>query len=475
MIKTPSRKPRLNNRHPGNAAYMTTGKNVTSLGKQVESHINRLVAEKKTNILTKFNPEALSTELKLPFDSFNQRRISDYICSQINTKIIPSCMGRIEDLLLTIPSYYDETSDTYYLDSLYQRHYQSLIKGLGDNRTYTVVCRPENAEEILNWFTIVSDVTVNIVLSTRFDYSIWGQDAYVAVSDDKGTSILAEGVCFTRYEEMVIADEVAAQTKTAALQSHLYFQGGNVLGGPTKTLIGADYIWRNTTRVGLETEKKVMQSFKNLFGTDIVALGGANSYDENLGQLNVLSGYGLQPIFHIDMYVTPTGVIGDEGKEVVLLGRPKCTHKVTGRWTEVGDVNGQTYDKCFQETTEQLEPYFDVKPLPLLLTNGGLGRWEERYYNLTFNNVVIENYEENGVPIRRVLMPTYSEDSSQFRTDAGIRRDLEQAAESTWKGLKFEVHKMDGLEDLAYSDGSVHCMTKALRRSKTDSFTPRQP
>ena len=48
--------------------------------------------------------------------------------------------------------------------------------------------------------------------------------------------------------------------------------------------------------------------------------------------------------------------------------------------------------------------------------------------------------------------------------DAQVRRDLEQASASEWRGLGFEVSFMDGLEDLAYGDGLVHCITKTLAR-----------
>jgi hypothetical protein len=120
-------------------------------------------------------------------------------------------------------------------------------------------------------------------------------------------------------------------------------------------------------------------------------------------------------------------------------------------------------DRYFDETEEQLSDRFEVRHLPLLLTFGNLGYrdWDRAHYWLTFNNVVIEN----GETAKNVVMSTYSQDSHQYGTDFKIRQDLEQAAEQIWRDVGFDVHLMDGLEDLAYSSGSIHCMTKDLRRA----------
>lgn len=83
---------------------------------------------------------------------------------------------------------------------------------------------------------------------------------------------------------------------------------------------------------------------------------------------------------------------------------------------------------------------------------------------MSFNNVVIEVYEDEHTVHRNVILPTYSEDSVMYGTDRAIRYDLEQAAQATWESLGFSVHRMDGLEDLARGHGSVHCITKELKR-----------
>ena len=460
-----TRRPNFAEIHPNQASFNAARTKDPDVGSRVADHIRALARPDVTDSFAEFSVDALRQRADRRLESLSLRRFSDYISGVLSTTIVPASHGRIEDLLLTVPPATNNRGKTV-VNPRHARHYMSLIAGLGDNRTYTVVCHPDTANEVRGWFAEVQAVTVNVVLSPKFRYSIWGQDAYVAVIDDKDTQILAEGVSFPRYEDMTIADDVAAQTNVAVLQSYLYFQGGNVLGGPERTLIGADYIWRNVTRAGLETDAKVVDRFEGLFNSKVVVLGGNKSGDYPWYKKRVLSGYGFQPIFHLDMYVTPTGVMGQSGKEIVLLGRPKKAHEITGKWAEIDSYNDTRFDAFFDETEGQLSQHFEVQHLPLLLTYGNLNGHARRkdFYNLSFNNVVIENYREGGTDKRNVVMTTYAEDSNLFGTDAGIRKDLEDAAALIWSNLGFTVRRMRGMEELAYGLGSVHCITKALRR-----------
>lgn len=62
-------------------------------------------------------------------------------------------------------------------------------------------------------------------------------------------------------------------------------------------------------------------------------------------------------------------------------------------------------------------------------------------------------------------MTTYSPDSSNYGTDEGIRRDLEDASKEIWESIGYGVKLTDGLEELVVGLGSIHCITKALSRT----------
>jgi len=466
MIRKPNRRTNFNDIYPNKAAFERKIKEVKESGERLSRHIAELKHPSDSASFSKLNLEDISTIDFSLLQSFNTHRLSDYICGEIETKIVPYSHGRIDRMLLTVPTYLDDNGNLY-LDELEERHFQSLIKSLGQQRTYIIVCHPKFEQRVTQWF---EDQDVNsevlFVFSPIFEYSIWAQDAYIAMNSNVLNHILFEGILFPRYQDMTIADDVSAQTDTSVLQSYLYFQGGNVLGGPSTTLIGWDYIFQNISRSKLEDEHKVIQAFQQVLGTSILPLGGERSGDFEWYKKDVLSGYGYQPIFHLDMYVTPTGVVNNEGKEIVMLGRPKKAFEITGKWSEYEYYNNAKYDAFFEETEEQLEQVFEVKHLPILLTHGNLNQtnYEYLFYNLTFNNVVIENYIENGQRQQNVIIPTYSEDSETYGTDYGIRRDLEQAAEEIWASIGFEVKRMDGLEDLTYGSGAVHCITKVMSR-----------
>lgn len=403
------------------------------------------------------DPASLTSASK----SFNLRALGHELLRSSQFQTVSSCEGRIENILFTVPS-----DDDGSISAWDERHYRRLISLMGGQRTYTILCRPNHMADIRTWFAGMPDIQLDFAYSPRFDYTIWAQDAYVALSNPAGQSSLIEGVCFPRSDDMTIADDLSAQTPISAVQSYLYFQGGNVLTSKSQVLIGMDYVWKNITRFGLATQGDVEREFEAIFGRPVLTLGSDMGSDDYLYQLfddGIFSGYGMQPLFHIDMFVTPTGVVGGSGKEIALFGRPSATHQVLGQYTEASGVDGARIDSYFDAIEQLLSAHYDVHYLPICLTKGNLGLpRQEKYYWLTFNNVV---HEEDLSGQRHVYMTTYSEDADQFGTDPGLRQTLEDAAAEVYEELGFTVHRMDGLEELAFGLGSIHCITKELRRS----------
>ena len=216
-----------------------------------------------------------------------------------------------------------------------------------------------------------------------------------------------------------------------------------------------------------KTSKTFLQAFASLFRTQVVTLGEQiDTQHKPLFDRGILTGYGLQPIFHIDMYVTRTGVEDPtSGKEIVFLGRPAFAKTVTNHFSDFPEFDSDIYDKFFTRTEEQLKEHFEVRHLPLWFTYGNLRDPKKRlkFYNLTWNNALVENDGKT----RRVVLPSYTdpEDARIFGVDLAVRKDLQQAAAEAWQNLGFEVRFTDSMEDLAWGDGAVHCMTKTLGRT----------
>ena len=87
----------------------------------------------------------------------------------------------------------------------------------------------------------------------------------------------------------------------------------------------------------------------------------------------------------------------------------------------------------------------------------------QKFYNLTWNNAIVQN----GGPVKKVLLPNYTdeEDARIFGVDREVRCRLQRFVVEQWQSLGFDVSLTNGIEDLAWGDGVVHCMTKVLKRT----------
>jgi len=398
--------------------------------------------------------------LKVPFSTL---AVGQVVANTVGASIVPSAHGRMDEILIAIPH---PDVDDGVKDG--KKYLKQLIELLGADRKYTVVCHPTQSDTVSNWLTTCGNQPKDICwVRSKFGYSIWAQDPYVVLSAGSDRPFLCEGVLFTRFQDMAIADDVAAQANVSCIHSLLAFQGGNILATPDRVLIGEDYIDMNHGRVGLETETKVLDAFSELFGREVISLGLRDDHGSSMRLPDVHKQLGVggwyQPIYHIDMHVTPTGVFED-GKEVVMVGRPQRAWDVLG-----SDGYGPLgcNDDLYRNIEEQLKKYFAIRQLPLLLQyrRPPKGAPESGFYHLSWNNVVIENYQdEHGATHRVVYMPTYGVEGAKGQ-DHDVRRTLDDAARDAWKDLKFEVKEIKGAEDLAYAQGSIHCMVKVLKRS----------
>jgi hypothetical protein len=394
-------------------------------------------------------------------------QLSEVLSSSV---MVPAARGKIADILFTVPGYYDQKNPDVLVDPLDTSHFTTLIGHLCRSpRKYTVLCHASQEESIRKWFRDAgvpeTDFTISISV---FNYSIWAQDAYIALNDHAGHVVLAESICFTRDHDMTVADDLALQTDVLAQPSFLYFQGGNVLETRDLVLVGMDYVRENEGRPFMETREKVLKEFGALCKKKVLAVGREEIILHRDRQY--LGGGIFQPIFHIDMYITPTGLSGSRDREILMVGSPRLAREILGE-----QANEHDFDKYFDEVAEQLSLHYEVRRMPLLPTQfrSKDSEWPRHYY-LSYNNVLVENYLENKKVRRYVYLPTYAGQVETFRNEKYITAyygsrekyaSLDKAAKKIWSDLGFEVRQMDALEDLAMSWGSVHCMVKTLRRS----------
>ena len=428
---------------------------------------------RKSVHLTQISDEEIRWKLRnreLAGEYFRRNTRARQVPAVSGPRIVPHGRGKIAHILFTIPGYYDQKNPEICIDPLDQEHFTTLIKHLSHfERRYTVLCHAQQCDVIAGWFRKagISESHYTLCVSI-FNYSIWAQDAYVALNDEEGRIVLAESICFTRDHDMTVADDLAQQTNIVARPSPLYFQGGNIIETRDHVLVGMDYVRENEGRQFMETRAAVLEQFAQLFGKKVLAVGREELILHRDRQY--LGGGVFQPIFHIDMYITPTGQHAEDGREVVFVASPRLAREILGEKETEND-----FDIYFDEVADQLREHFEVKRMPLLPTQfrSKESDWPRHYY-LSYNNVLVENFVDGSREHRHIYMPTFASQVEMFKSERyltayyGDRKRyerLDEGAEKIWKDAGFKVYRMDGLEDLAMSWGAVHCMVKTLQRT----------
>jgi hypothetical protein len=278
---------------------------------------------------------------------------------------------------------------------------------------------------------------------------------------------------------------VAAASDLEAVQSPLYFQGGNVLIGDDFVLLGRDYELETleimtrqspytrdnpfTVPAGTDARAFVYEQFRQTFGRDElyyvfsryrIPQTTTRSIDVPGAPPNeaLYLGTGLvQPIFHIDMFVSLAGREPD-GRYRLLVGSPALAHELIG-----GDWIEHAMPEAFDDIAAQLAGLgFDVSrtPLPLAPFDADGGRFGlsgdvRTWYWATANNCLVQIDEGAG---NHVWLPTYGHEPYTWL------QKTDEAVKDIWAGLGFEVHQLGDFNAFAQNEGSVHCIKKYLAR-----------
>ncbi len=310
-------------------------------------------------------------------------------------------------------------------------------------------------------------------------FSVWAEDGYVAVTDEGGEparTFLVEPFTFPRYGDSLIADLVAEATDIQSTQVPLYFQGGNVLAGDDFILIGADYLtrtlelWRQFGPVvpgDRPPARQVSDLFLRSFGADhrLHFVGLRRPVPEDLlvprsfhqdGEEwteDVGAGAGsLQPVFHIDMFLSLAGRDPSSGRYRVLVGSPQAAAEILGQ-----PVPDHALAPAFDEIADRLERLgFEVTrtPLPRVYVDYPEDRLRQWYF-ATSNNCLVEITDDS----ERVWLPTYGHGPWEALATT------DEANRAIWEGLGFEVVQAGDFHPFAQNMGALHCIKKYLSRA----------
>lgn len=389
-------------------------------------------------------------------------------------RIVSSAHGALRHILLCYPGYAGG-------EDVYRDVFVDLFHELPGETELTVVAHSSVAAELER--TVDAERpqgrTTIVEAPEYLRFTVWAEDPYVVVEDAATTPsrrFLVEPFTFPRAGDSLVAELVAEATELQAIQSPLYFQGGNVLIGDDFVLVGVDYLFetletflRYRPVLGMPADRAkahdfVVDLFRQSFdparrfvfaGTRLpvprvqtrpLTVGG-EEWTEML-----YAGTGRnQPIFHIDMFVSLAGR-APSGRYRLLVGSPPEADRLLGR-PPVAHALGEIFD----DVARQLEVQgFEVirNPLPLTYVDDPVAK-ERTWYFATSNNCLVQIEPD----ARHVWLPTYGH---------GAWAELvatDDANRLVWEGLGFTVHQLADFNVFAQNLGSVHCIKKYLART----------
>ncbi|MGQ0575662.1 MAG: hypothetical protein ACT4RN_15885 [Pseudonocardia sp.] len=427
--------------------------------------------------------------------------------------LVSSYAGSIDRLLLCLPA-----------DLLDDRRaavgYRSLIGAMRPGTRFVVVCARGTEDTVAAMFATAGHRAENVELATMpafLAFTDWAEDAYVAITDrgEPGT-ILVEPWEFPRAADVLIADAVEEFTDVRAGQAPLVFQGGNCLVGDDFWFLGADY-FADTLAMLVEGRLPVVvpdgvdvAAFTGdlyaefvdtgrrltLVGTEKpLALRSAYGVREDDTFILDLPGAGagtLQPIFHIDMFVTPVGR-ADDGRFRVLVGSPALADEFLG--TSSPYAMPEVYDRIAarlaaegfdvvrnplafvpraSDGTQEQEPvtlreivavaaaFEDAELRQAVEELRTLGAQDDTvvtvrdWTHMTWNNCLVENSESVG---RTVYLPTFGH--GPYAKLAALDDRMARLWEEE---LGFTVVRLGDFTGFAERQGVVHCIKKYLGR-----------
>ena len=423
-----------------------------------------MITEKEVDDLVKLsNPVALFSAVLLDSGKF---------------EIVNSAAGKINRVLLTLALKISRDNDK--LRNYLKAQFTRLLDALGEDKEYVIVCPSTERKEIQQLIPWQDHGNIQF-LNTAFKITYWSQDPYIAFQrnnpqnlNQPHQSALVHGVIFNRYEDQSIPIDICAQSKNIInIPTNMFFQGGNLLIGEEFVLMGKDYLVKNCGRPSIFCAQihNVQEVFKDYFNDkEVISVGLHNPIPDEARKTKYYSGV-FQPIFHIDIFLSITGVKYSDNKEILMFGRLKKAKEILlAKGIELDSFHFEG-DEYFEEIQKALEQTgrFHIVEVPLFRPKSFLFKNRPIHYYLTYNNAQVENYRNGpeGEWIRKVTLPQFRE-SQGIGIDAEedvIRKELDKAAVEIWETIGFKVQAVPQMEFWAMLGGSVHCMTKVLSRT----------
>jgi hypothetical protein len=410
-------------------------------------------------------------------------------------RLVNSVDGHIQHLLLMIPRGATKP--------VYANVYRTLIGALPPQTTLICVVQESTAAAVNGWLKTAgrSGRDRVIVVPEYVGFTVWAQDPFCAARDDSGWTLI-EPVSFLRFGDMLLAGPVAANAGFTIEQVPVYFQGGNVLVADDFWLLGGDYFYKTLEFLDKvifpQGDPEPLAFVRSLFQTHLderrlIVVESRTPVPaetqllvEEHGRLVLDHVYRgnvdgtVQPIFHLDMFVTLAGRDPRDGRYRILVGQPTVPRsKYADRY------RAYAMAPVFDDLAASLQSAGGRRvkvirnPLPLVYKServdisafdrpndpqqfrfhvrlkaaGQATVTIRRWYFASGNNAIVQKAPAGNT----VWLPTYGSD------DYPALRRTDRLNRAIWRQMGYKAVLMPPMNHMAYRLGSLHCMQQSFR------------
>ena len=394
---------------------------------------------------------------------------------QIQTRAVSSVYGKIEYLLLAYPGGKGDVTKENIID-----RYGKLFEAFRDRVTFVVLGHFGKESDLNDQAKIAFEEALkdsnldheqqlifchtpnagNIDPDACDQHSEFIQDPFVVMESETGHTILLESIEQVNPENDKVAEQLAAHTGFFIQPTLLKLEGGNILVGDDFALVGENTFHDNLTLAQGEDLRNpkawLSKKLKALLGVRyILWIGEKDSLD--LTDFHSTGSHPYQPFFHLDLFLTLTSKTKD-GDEGIYVGKinpqyidPKPNPEQLAQIHKIHASLDSIATFLEGSQTKRSGPRFEVHRLEM----GGIIKVKKGrpcFIPYSYNNAHIERY----AGVTRAYFPRYDHTLA-----------LEDNIQKSKKAMNIErcTFVPNAFDDYAGNKGSLHCITKVLRRA----------
>jgi len=288
--------------------------------------------------------------------------------------------------------------------------------------------------------------------------TIWVEDYCCTLQHPMSTHLLTSE--FIKENEKMVPKSMISKAFVIE-EKKFFFEGGDIIKCENMIFVGKDSINKNLddffkdivdTPFLNAPESKIVEFFKSAFcsGADMLYTLKCSSIPANSNFTVKLNGNPYvvplravkvkdQPLFHLDMFLTPVGRVKNYEKLVVLVGDVRLADIIC----QNNNYNEAWYS-VFDNLQIFLEEVYNVKVIriPIYYGLNVLDDGKKTFYWISYNNCLVENSEPP-----RVFLPQYYSNLNPHLAK------LDQVAIKIWDDLGFATTALWDCNPLCINGG----------------------